>query len=467
MSSHLARAFRAGAAKTFPSIAAPFRTPQAVEWLLRFEGVGGHGLPAGLSPSEAIARVRAHLASGGQLGTLDRRLKRSLPHLLFFDDGSGLETLAALPRVPQQMGGLLAEDAQRYLAGTVSGFLAAYPRERDHFEAWRSLLEAAVQHSDTRAARRLREVTARWGVLGVKGPENVAERLLASQAAATDVKEELFPHGAQENSPLLRHVGRALLDSIQQRLRAEDLDAADLARVLPYFLTEGTQLRSWKAPVAEALLTPFHGDDPSEAPIQKVIEDFLLMTLGDPRGTGKGWVGICEDCRHAMMRWLVRRSFERFFTVIERGVAENSTGREHWEARRRFWAEQIAKGVVAEAWPVFGPTASDEAWKKRIPTGEYGLLGNASAAVSSALVMRLRGSRGSILAVEWSHNGSFRGWSIENPQAPKLYQSRYNEPDLRTQDPTLFKLTHQGAWQKRFEGRIKDHIGPPRARKRS
>jgi len=194
-----------------------------------------------------------------------------------------------------------------------------------------------------------------------------------------------------------------------------------------------------KAQVANALLKPWLSQEPPDQ-IKRIVGDFCIQTLGDPRFDGFTWSGVDADAKALLLRWLTGRTLEIFFDVL-RATADNI-----WEHRQRFWTSYYRSGFVTEAWAVLGPDAKrhiQHAYRGSTTDLTFGLLSGQYDEGQSVLLMRL----GDLIFCEWSHNGRLRVAAIGSPEAPSMYRKYYDAEDLRFESMVFVghnRVAHQG-----------------------
>lgn len=224
-----------------------------------------------------------------------------------------------------------------------------------------------------------------------------------------------------------------------------------LDRLLEWAIHDGRlAYPTLKAPLAEALLLPWQTRQPPDAMRERITE-FLLRHVGDPRIHPLKWSGVKEEAQRVLRRWLTRVALEQFLQVVD-GVAEP----EHWKYRRPFWIAYYEKGLIEEAWVLFGPAA--EPFGRIRELGGYGKLKHPRQNNHCALLMRLTGD---LTVAEMSHNGKCRIWLPSRREAPVLYRPRYELRDIEN-DPNL-EISHCGSrqlhWQVKIAEFLRNHAG--------
>lgn len=174
---------------------------------------------------------------------------------------------------------------------------------------------------------------------------------------------------------------------------------------------------------ASALLVPWSSERP---PIDhgnlltKVVKEYA----GDPRLYPARWSEVDEDAVAVIKSWLMRDSFEMFFSIVDRVITDRP---DMWADRKAFWKGYLDRGEISEAWVVLGSSIATEADRIRRQTGndafgQYGFLSKTGGKTPqhAALMMKI----GECTVVDWSHNGRYHIWTRSSFIAPpKLYKS--------------------------------------------
>lgn len=226
------------------------------------------------------------------------------------------------------------------------------------------------------------------------------------------------------------------------------------------------------ANIVRALLEPWVRQSPPPA-LRQAITSFLLDRVADPRLYPKKqkWLPIrariveqigeyeAEQVIGVLRRWLTDVAMRTFF----RAIAETTDRPDQWKQRQAFWLAYLDAGVVGDAWPALGPRAQNQIRSVARAQGErldHGTTQNGPTA-SSSLLLQI----GDLTISEWSDNGYCRFWSSTNPRAPVLYQSRYDNSQLRTMtgrsDFAYIGHDAGGTWVHRIARLIFDRTGVP------
>ncbi|CAK0763199.1 Zorya protein ZorC EH domain-containing protein [Gammaproteobacteria bacterium] len=226
--------------------------------------------------------------------------------------------------------------------------------------------------------------------------------------------------------------------------------ADDLLRLADWAVVNGTfvygGIPQAKSAFAEGMLLPWSTRNPGDE-IREFVLSFMLRLFKDPRLNATTWIGVSEDAKKVMLRWLTKASLEQFLGVVDEVVA--SEHKHMWDARRKFWGSYYDKEYMQEAWVVFGKRGVDYirrlAQKDHQGTSDLGfgsfVHGSVQDQTQAVLIMRI----GSLVVADWSHNGSCHIWNEYNPHAPKFYRSAYKKSELNT--GSVFNKRHQGRWQ--------------------
>ncbi|MGC1293693.1 MAG: EH signature domain-containing protein [Alloacidobacterium sp.] len=255
-------------------------------------------------------------------------------------------------------------------------------------------------------------------------------------------------------APLLRKSGMTALERILQI-------------VAP---TNVPRFKSHIADTGRALLRPWLDSGPHPAPsLQEPVRRVLLHWLGDPRLRLQHWAALGEKETDLIRRWLARASLNLFF-----GLIDDYALRAHWSYRHAFWLAYLERGAVSDAWLALGGKVYSSAQATRELGGAYARLRGVGIKPNhSALLLRI----GSLIVVEFSHEGKLRAWLADRQGAPTLGHPQYDSRQFRAAclafppDPQTGKggdasnegLSHKGSykgyWQKSAAALIERHAG--------
>jgi hypothetical protein len=200
---------------------------------------------------------------------------------------------------------------------------------------------------------------------------------------------------------------------------------------------------------ADTMLLPWKDRHVSDE-IRRALLDFFLTHYGDPRTGGNRygkWMGVSDTAIAIVLRWLAGDTLRAFIKVLQR------TADEIWQYREKFWMAYYEAGYIDEVWLALGRDARVKARDIQRLEGQrrYGALdGSGVQREHSVLLLKI----GGLVFTEWSHNGSLRALSEDDPRAPQLYLTSYDGEDIRDAGSLDF---HDG----RLQRRALSHHGSP------
>lgn len=208
------------------------------------------------------------------------------------------------------------------------------------------------------------------------------------------------------------------------------------------------------AGMADALLLPWVDRQPPEDS-QAFIEAHLLSLLRDLRIDRSRWMGVDEEAKRVMRRWLTKASLEQFLDVVDR------TAQSHmWAARRKFWFAYYENKFMLEAWVAFAANGASLARKLAAERDNpairnFGTLNRGAGVVRdhAVLIMQI----GELVVADWSHNGKCHIWLPGNEDSPQLYKRSYDREELI--NGSSWDKKHLGAWQSDVHDYIKRNTG--------
>jgi hypothetical protein len=329
-------------------------------------------------------------------------------------------------------------------------FLAAYPQELACFELIRRWLERQVTTSRTPRLTRWAERSRNFGLLERDAPlrlivpwwnDSGSFEVYAGMAG-------LVP--GLERSALVRRATGALLERVNEELRTGQATSEWLERAFEWIAPSGRlRFGGLRVRTAEAVLSPFLHQSP-DPPIQHAIQEFLLRVIGHPGPAREQWQGVSLELRAVLSRWLVGRSLDDFFHVLDKTADKN-----HWLYRRAFWSAYLARGAISDAWVVLGPAARQIVRRDlKEVQNDAGTLSSGEGAQGNHSVLLLR--IGNLTIAEWSHNGKCRIWVAGNRTSPRLYEARYGRRQLM--DGCDWDKAHMGSEEGRWQSQIAQQI---------
>jgi len=210
---------------------------------------------------------------------------------------------------------------------------------------------------------------------------------------------------------------------------------------------------------ASGLLMPWSGERPPPDHGQiltKVVKDYA----GDPRLSPARWADVDESAITVIKSWLMRDSFEMFFSVVDRVITDRP---DMWADRKAFWKGYLDRGEITDAWVVLGSSIAAEADRVRRQTGNdaFGQYGTLSTKYGSktpqhaALMMKI----GQCTIVDWSHNGRYHIWTFEaDVEPPKFYKAKQGRSFTSEYSPAELERGSEFYGVHDTYGRWKRHI---------
>lgn len=331
-------------------------------------------------------------------------------------------------------------------------FLREYPFDASSFEAWRHGLKYLLEKTKSAFLNIWKERFEHYAFLEADAPTRFSILWFNSTASPEDFLTAAGLSGELSVGNFLRTAYRELLGRTRKHLEKRTLSLEQLESVLIHSTRDdSTQLRfgDLKGTLAETLLLPYEGYrfQPEDARQQRILQ-FLLHHLGDPRL--RPWVGVDPRAQQVIRRWLVGRTLEDFFNLLDNTALDHQ-----WRYRRAFWTTGLNRDLIKEAYVVLGRDAEFLTSKYlEVDVRTYGQLQGGQAS-QSVLLMEI----GGLIIAEWSHNGSCRIWTNNSPRAPKLYKRLYHADELKT-GPKHTVGHHgsaHGTWQQRIADVIYQH----------
>lgn len=206
-----------------------------------------------------------------------------------------------------------------------------------------------------------------------------------------------------------------------------------------------------RAAMATVLLLPWQERAPEDA-LREHITEFLLKHFKDPRIHPENWLKVPEEATAVLRRWLARMALEQFLEVVDQ-VAE----RGHWMYRRPFWMSYEKKGVIEEAWVLFGPKARMSAGSLLRGLSGYGSVQGSRLPTHCIILLRI----GGLTIAEISHIGKCRIWKDGNRNTPLLYKQVYRGAEVeRFPDMEQVHMgSHDLTWQRKIADFIQVNTG--------
>jgi hypothetical protein len=218
--------------------------------------------------------------------------------------------------------------------------------------------------------------------------------------------------------------------------------------------------------MGRAVVSPYGNRVPA-AVDRDLILDFLVRQFGDPRVSPARWIGM-DDVAEILKRWLTEQSLRQFFDVVDKIAPDGA-----WRYRRAFWQAYHDRGLIHNAWVVFGSDGALEAKRSFGPDARFGrfIAGGRKPIQQGHAVLLLDFEQCTV--ADWSYNGFCNIWPRSDRERPlHLNKLTYTSDEVRRSVPadrTESNLTrcdifgHGGSesfvWQDRVARRLSELIG--------
>ena len=343
----------------------------------------------------------------------------------------------------------------------VHEFMRVYPRDIETFDAWKNLIQRALQSNRARSLEGWRTACKRHSLLEWNAPERFVAGLILD-------KEMLGPRLASANfdKDLLRACNflRVGVSDFIGRYRAQigrpELSEISEERLLEFLTLDGRirfDDRGMRVDIAQVLLDRYRYRSPSRPHLDR-LRNWFVRHFGNPHlppHRRRGWAGVPDSTRMVIAKWLVDFHIDRFIDLIKETAMDR-----HWRFREAFWRSLSQRNLIHEISFALGGHAKalfTARGMSRELEGSVGELRGAEPS-QSVLLMRLPG----LTIAEWSHNGSCRIWLHGHPNEPRLFQDCYHAGSLRT--VADFVQPHLGSdgyvWQSRIAEWLRQNNGP-------
>ncbi|MDG2515861.1 EH signature domain-containing protein [Sphingobium yanoikuyae] len=352
---------------------------------------------------------------------------------------------------------LTAERQPRLLKAIVHSYLRDWePEETATTNAGRIIERELLRH-DAAWAVRWRERAHTVALFNAEGlPSRLVNAALDREGDVRLLLRDLgFTTELLAQSGVHAPLARELAVRLSQELSTDTRLAGSTVGNILGFLRTGTTLRfpEERVELAELLLAPFATKDLANGEAKVALVSFFDELYGDPRSHPKSWADISHDARRTITRWLARKALELFFDIL------SATADPIWRWRKAFWLALERRGVIDDAWPIFGRQAAD--WladhpeQRRRVAAHARLIG--AERKQSVMLMRI----GSYIVAEWSHAGSVRVWAHDDVRAPSIGELDYYADEVRAD--CLYDQRHDGtasyAWQSELSDWLATRIG--------
>ena len=216
-------------------------------------------------------------------------------------------------------------------------------------------------------------------------------------------------------------------------------------KVIPRFLTLAEQKVLYTTDILVALLERYSRTTEREK-VYEALKNLALNHWGNPQyESSAGWNNVSADTKRMVIQWFVRADLEAFFKVFSYGA----------ETRRfNYWMRFIKQVSLSEIFlnedAIFRATRQQEEFKRKNQGRFKRITGKSSAA--NAFMIKI----GGYYIVEFSELNNATYFYRNLPYKPsKSNLQVVSITDLKSTARADFYLSHNGAWEKSFDNRLK------------
>jgi hypothetical protein len=216
-------------------------------------------------------------------------------------------------------------------------------------------------------------------------------------------------------------------------------------QIIPRFLVLLEKNKIYATDILAALLERYAGTSQREK-VHEVLKHLALDQWGNPQyESSAGWNNVNADTKKMVIQWFVRADLEAFFKVFSYGA----------EVRRfNYWMRFIKQVTLSEIFlnddAMFYATFQQEKFKKNNVGRFKRIVGKSTAA--NAFMIKI----GGYYIVEFSELNNATYFYRKQPYVDsKAKLQLVNIGDLKSTAKCEFYLSHNGAWEKSFDNRLK------------
>lgn len=375
-------------------------------------------------PGDILEKLRQKLQlsvreNRGYAYILNREM-RLAPWLLW----TNTNPLATLPGLLDELA-KRAEARHSFLRALLEAWISGYALDAPNIREAAAILRRLVAASTHPSINYWREADRVWNIFDVpEGPRVLAAQVVKGSERVSDILTKAGFH-----DPLRAVSGymRATQEQVLSQTPAAITGRAGVKEIqrIFEFLASDSKLRFDEpvatGQVANTLLRPWVTGTPiGNEKVRKMVQDFLVSRLGEPRLRPQRWSLADHDVVKLMVRWLAKVSLDIFVSVIADHAEQN-----HWHFRSAFWLACSRNEAIDDAWIILGPQAHATARTLSELRGAYGRL-TGGAANHSVLLLRI----GRLIFCEWSHSGALRTWRADDAATPQLGKASYHRAEL-------------------------------------
>lgn len=307
----------------------------------------------------------------------------------------------------------------------------------------------------------LRGFSERWALFD---PPEAIRRAAQAIIEGQDITAELKQLDLDRSDVLKSSFMLRVAEMVGQSLRTQPPVRAGIA---------GT-LKRWLAPLGENPIQAMQGGPQAlrNRALKALVEglvawaeskggaavdetlDLIHTLIGDPRLHPARWNIIEAKTRQTVEAWLSKVTLEAFFRVMTELQTNNPI---QVAQRQAFWRRYLRS--VSRAWLVVAKDGVEIA--QLLLERSFGRFssGPNTQHDHAGLLLQI----GNLVVLEMNKNGSTLFWMTGDPEMPGFFQKEYSRGKLlqlcEMASQGRLRLTHQGAWQTRYENEILRRTG--------
>lgn len=431
------------------SLGTPVMTSKVLPTVIRMFGDARVSQPPDLDVERVRDVILQEWHEKRDLHHLSHSDLRWMPWVCFVSGRESSRPLADDAALSREIVATIREHRRRsLLSALVHAFLRDYPTELKTFEYWRQEVQQLIHRASSSRFNLWRSRDEKFGLFENVGPQQTAQYLFDENGTPSDKLVDLGFEGELGAGRFCEESWILLWSLLEEQMRGESVKVGHLKRVLQLSLS-GEKLRFGhrKSDLAKALLLPFAKRRPAP-PIGRVIQEFLVKQIGDPRISRSSWNGIDRRALEIFRQWLVGLTLRDFFSLIDK-----TAYRYHWKYRKPFWEAYFREGLLSDAWVVLGRNPATQAEMGELSDMKhYGRIHSGGLADHSVLLLRI----GTAVIAERSHTGMCRVWLARNKSAPEFGLKEYS--NYRLMRGADEEFVHHGSEYGTWQGRISHYL---------
>jgi len=219
---------------------------------------------------------------------------------------------------------------------------------------------------------------------------------------------------------LMDYAQESYVEKLGPRLKNLDV----VARLFKWLNPEpGKRRVTGSTKIIKALLGLWLHERPSDDVIENISER-LVSQYKDPRTQHQHWLGVEEPYMNVIYSWLTKENLRFFISVVDAAQKDRQ-----WPPRKAFWLQLYEEGLIEQAWVAFCPSAERYArahvigFKNDNGTRRFGRQTKGGSRINTSILLMKIGDK---IVVDGCHDYRTHIFNIDDPLAPKLFQSAYD-----------------------------------------